>query len=87
MYEDKEKMSVLTYRWQLEYEGDNVIKQNIHPSECLIDATKLTPIFHAVSVDTLQKHCLMLPYDNKKKSCFLMQVIDQHKWANSFTSV
>ena len=78
-HEHSAKMSVLTYRWQLEYEGDIVMKQNIHPSECNIDATKLTPIFHAVSVDTLQKHCLMLPYDVKTKCCFLMQVIDQHK--------
>ena len=78
------KMSVLTYRWQLEYEGNKVVKQKIHPHECGVDASTLTPIYHAVSVDTIQKHCLMIPYDNESQSQFLMQVIVQHKWAHSF---
>ena len=81
------KMSVLTYRWQLEYEGDKVVKQMYHPNECNVDASELTPIYHAVSVDTIQKHCLIIPYNNEGKSQFLMQVIDQHKWAKSFTGV
>ena len=81
------KMSVLTYRWQLEYEGDKAVKQKFHPHECDVDASELTPVYHAVSVDTIQKHCLMIPYDTKRESRFLMQVIDQHKWANSFASI
>ena len=71
------KMSVLTYRWQLEYEGNKVIKQKHHPHECSVDASQLTPIYNAVSVDTLQKHCLMISYDSRSKSQFLMQVVDR----------
>ena len=81
------KMSVLTYRWQLEYEEYTVVRHKIHPKDCLADASELTPIYHAVSVDTIQKHCLMIPYDSKNRSPFLMQVVDQYKWANSFASV
>ena len=81
------KMSVLTYRWQLEYEGDQVVRQKFHPHEHVVDTSELNPIYWAVSVDTLQKHCLMIPYDSKGQSKFLMQVIDQHKWANNFATV
>lgn len=81
------KMSVLTYRWQLEYEGVNVVKQMFHPHECIVDASELTPVYHAVSVDTIQQHCLMIPYGDNGKSQFLMQVIDQHKWAKSFAGI
>ncbi len=81
------KMSVLTYRWQLEYEETKVATQMFHPHECNVDASELTPIYHAVSVNSIQQHCLMLPYDTKGKSQFMMQVIDQHKWASSFAVI
>ena len=81
------KMSVLTYRWQLEYEEDKPMSRNVLPHECSIDASNLTPVYHAVSVDTLQKHCLMIPYQGMDKSHFLMQIIDQDKWWESFTTV
>ena len=81
------KMSVLTYRWQLEYEGNKEIRQILYPHNCKVDASLLTPIYNAVSVDTLQKHCLMIPYNTEGKSQFLMQVVDQRKWSQSFATV
>ena len=80
-------MSVLTYRWQLEYLKDKPVTASYKPHECGIDASKLTPVYCAVSVDTLQKHCLMIPYDTNEKSRFLMQVVDQNKWWESFSTV
>ena len=80
-------MSVLTYRWQLEYKNDAPVLARYKPHECLVDTSQLTPIYRAVSVDTLQKHCLMIPYCGMNKSRFLKQVIDQDKWCESFSSV
>ena len=81
------KMSVLTYRWQLEYKNDKPVSSRFKPNACSIDASTLTPVYRAVSVDTLQKHCLMIPYNAMSKSCFSMQIIDQDKWWESFCSV
>ena len=67
-HEHNVKMSKLTYRWQLEYDKDTAVIQKFHPHQCNVDASELTPIYHAVSVDTLQQHCLMIPYDNKGRS-------------------
>lgn len=80
-------MSVLTYQWQLEYEEDKPMSTKLSPYECSVDASKLTPVYHGVSVDTLQKHCLMILYLGMDKSRILMQVIDQHKWWESFSTV
>ena len=66
--ENTAKMSVLTYRWQLEYLKDKPVSVSFKPHDCNIDASKLTPVFRCVSVDTLQKHCLMIPYLGKGKS-------------------
>ena len=81
------KMSVLTYRWQLEYSNYKQVSASFKPHECKIDASMLNPVYCSVSVDTLQKHCLMIPYKEMSKSCFLMQVVDQDKWRESFSSV
>lgn len=86
-HENSANMSVITYRWQLEYEGESAVWHNLHPHDCLMDAIDLTPIYHVVSVETLQKHCLMIPYKSGGRSQFLMQVVDQHKWANSFANI
>ncbi len=74
--ENSVKISVLTYRWQLEYAGDKPVPASYKPYNCAVNAQNLTPIYCAVSVDTLQKHCLMLPYQEMGKSRFLMQVVD-----------
>ena len=81
------KMSVLTYRWQLEYLNDQPVSASFRPHNCDIDATMLTPVYCSVSVDTLQKHCLMMPYNGLGTSHFLMQIVDQDKWWESFTTV
>ena len=81
------KMSVLTYRWQLEFVNDSACSNKNHPHKCTIDASLLKPIYWAVNVDTLQQQCLMIPYCNNSKSRFLMQVVDQDKWWQSFTYV
>jgi hypothetical protein len=85
--DNSRKMSVLTYRWQLEFLKDKPVSASYKPHDCGIDASTLTPVYRLVSVDTLQKHCLMIPYDTNKKSRFLMQVVDQDKWWESFTTV
>ena len=85
--DNSSEMSVLTYRWQLEYEKDKPVTASYKPYECGIDASNITPVYRLVSVDTLQKHCLMIPYDTKRTSRFLMQVVDQDKWWESFSSV
>ena len=49
------KMSVLTYRWQLEFLQDMPVSANFKPYECCIDASTLSPVYHSVSVETIQK--------------------------------
>ena len=85
--ENCSKMSVLTYRWQLEFMKDKPVSASYRTHGCTVDASKLNPVYCSVSVDTLQKHCLMIPYDTKGKNRFLMQVMDQDKWWESFTTV
>ena len=43
--ENYSKMSVLTYRWQLEFEKDKPVTASFKPHECAIDTSKLTPIY------------------------------------------
>ena len=81
------KMSVLTYRWQLEYLNDEPVGSRFKHHSCSADASALTPVYQAVSVDTIQKHCLMIPYCGKNISCFLMQVVDQNNWWELFSNV
>ena len=49
------------------------------------DARMSTPLLRFVSVDIIEKHCLMIPYH--KKSRYLMQVIEFDKWASRFLDV
>ena len=49
------------------------------------DARVSTPLLRFVSVDIIEKHCLMIPYH--KKSRYLMQVIEFDKWASRFLDV
>jgi hypothetical protein len=46
------------------------------------NSNNLTPLLRIVTVDVLEKHCLMIPYH--KKSKYMMHVIDQDKWAGKF---
>ena len=46
------------------------------------DSSGLTPVLRIVSVNVLEKHCLMIPYHTKSK--YMMHVLDQDKWANKF---
>ena len=68
--DNSSKMSVLTYRWQLEFLKDKPVSASFKPQECVIDASMLTPVYCSVSVDTLQNHCLMIPYEGKEKAVF-----------------
>ena len=79
----KEKLSVLNYQWELEYGEDKTNYLKSTPNSTLDDTTKLTPVYHNVSVDTIQKHCLMIPMHATSR--FLIQVVDQNKWADAFT--
>jgi len=76
------KKSVLTYQWQLEYKENQKSTGKCSPYDEDNNASNLTPIYHIVSVNTFQKNVLMIPYHNKSK--FLMEIIDQSKWAKAF---
>ena len=80
---EKEKLSVITYKWELEYESDP--QQNSQNNIKLIDydTSNLAPVYHNVSVDTIQKHCLMIPLHSKSK--YMIQIVDQDKWADAFS--
>ena len=49
------------------------------------NAFNLQPIYHKVSVESIHKHCLIIPYSNE--SHFVMEIIDQDMWANCFSEV
>ena len=75
--DNKEKSSVLTYKWELEYEEiqrKTLQKRKKEPD----DTSNLTPVYHIVSVDTIQKHCLVMPMHSPSR--YVMQVVDQNKW-------
>ena len=76
------KKSVLTYQWQLEYKENQNSDGKQTPYDDSDNASKLTPIYHIVSVDTFQKNVLMIP--NHRESQFLMEIIDQSKWGKAF---
>ena len=79
------RASVLTYRWQFEYAGEKQAERKLSPFDSKDDISDLKPVYHAVSVEALQKHCLIIPFH--KKSRFVMQVIDQDKWPLFFSHV
>jgi len=78
-----EKLSVLTYKWELEYEKEKKKSLKSPRNFTSDDTSKLSPVYHCVSVDTIQKHCLMIPMHTTSR--FLIQVVDQDKWADAFT--
>ena len=79
------KVSVLSFRWQMEYEN---VKAARAPNAQYIEmesSLELAPVYHKVSIDSIQKHCLIIPY--KEDSQFVMEIIDQDLWANCFSVV
>ena len=70
------KISVLTYRWQMEYENEKAMKDSQAHYNKNESSSILTPVYHKVSVNTIQKHCLIIPY--KEDSHFVMEIIEQH---------
>ena len=74
---------MITYLWELEYEEDKAktVKKN-HKSS-MDEPSDMTPVYRIVSVDTIQKHCLMIPMHSSSK--FLIQVVNKKKWADAFT--
>ena len=84
-HQHQHKMSVLTYRWEMEYDGvQEKTQKNTQYNENDND-TDMKPIFHKVGIDTIQKHCLIIPYH--QTSIFVMEVIDQEHWALAFSAV
>ena len=81
----RKKMSVLTYRWQLEYKNVRESKQANAQYNIGADLNDLSPVYHRVSVDCIHNHCLIVPYH--KNSHFVMEIIDQEAWASCFSSV
>ena len=81
--QNPKKMSVLTYRQELEYVNKYVNGHNLSPFDIEDDSTYLTPVYHKVSVDCFHKNILMIPYH--KNSRFLMEIIDINKWGDIFS--
>ena len=63
------------------YNRDDIESEPAHYRDS-DDSTGLTPLLRIVSVNVLEKHCLMIPYHPKSK--YMMHVLDQDKWANKF---
>jgi len=81
----RKKISVLTYRWQLEYRNIKICR-NSDEHYLEIDKTlELIPVYHKVSIDSIQKHCLMIPFESDSQ--YWMEVIEQELWANAFSDV
>ena len=69
----------------MEYQNVNASKDNqAHYDENKI-LSRPEPIYHKVSVESIQKHCLIIPYSNESQ--FVMEIIDQEMRANCFSEV
>jgi len=79
------KVSVLSYRWQMEYENVKAIRSTNAQYVDMVRSKELTPVYHKVSIESIQKHCLIVPY--KEDSQFVMEIIDEDLWANCFSIV
>ena len=53
--QQSKNMSVLTYQWKLEYEGLKISSKVSNPYDDTDDSSTYKPIYHKVSVDTIQK--------------------------------
>ncbi len=78
-------MSVLSYRWQLEFENIKETRlSNAQYSENA-DSRELKAVYHKVSVDSIHKHCLIVPFENNNQ--YVMEIVDQSVWASCFSIV
>ena len=80
---EKEKLSVITFKWELEYESEPKLNSKRNRKVLEDDTSNRTPVYHNVSVDTIQKHCPMIPLHSKSK--YMIQIVDQDKWADAFS--
>ena len=79
------KVLVITYQWQLECANVKINKQgNIQYTENVL-GTNLVPVYHKVSIDCIQKHCLILPYE--ENSQYVMEINNPMLWAEAFSTV
>ena len=69
----------------MEYENIKETRHSNAQYNVLENSSELTPVYNKVSVDSIQKHCLIVPY--KENSQFVMEIIDQDLWSNSFSDV
>lgn len=81
----RKKISVFTYRWQLEHKNIKECRQPTAQYNDDINTQDLLPIYHKVNIDCIHKHCLIVPY--KQNSQYVMEVIDQDQWAKCFLDV
>ena len=65
-------------------EEDSEHDEDIEPAQYRADdnSDSSIPLLRFVSVDIIEKHCLMMPYHMKSR--YLMQVIDFDKWGSRF---
>ena len=85
MFAILKKLSVLSYRWQREFENVKAIRSTNAQYVGMDNSMELTPVYHKVDIDTIQKHCLIVP--SKENSQFVMEIIDQDLWANCFSMI
>lgn len=79
------KVSVLTYCWQMENEDAKIIRESQAQYIDEIISSQMNPIYHKVCIESIQKHCLIVPY--AQHSPFVMEIIDPNHWAKCFSTV
>ena len=83
--EYRKKLSVLTYKWQLKNTIQRQYKEvNAHHDYRFCNM-ELLPKLYKISIDSIQKHCLILPYEDN--SHFIMHINEPKLWADSFSIV
>ena len=79
------KILVITYHWQLEFGTIKINKQaNIQYNNNVL-STNLVPVYHKVSIDCIQKHCLIIPFEINGQ--YVMEINNPSLWAEAFLTV
>jgi len=82
-HEKSKKDSVITYCWKREYKEDQKpLNTDFDPYKIEDDNSLFTLRYRCVSVDSIQRHCLTVPYHPTSK--FLMEILEKEKWSKSF---
>ena len=81
----RRKVSVITYRWQLEFESIKISKQANTQYNNNVLSTNLVPVYHKVSINCIQKHCLIILFEIDGQ--YKMEINNPSLWAEAFLTV